>query len=58
MSAFTDAVFITFILNFFFKNERQRAVVDAFKHAWRGYRTYAWGRVCACLLFSYLALLF
>lgn len=26
------------------QNERQRAVVDAFKHAWQGYRTYAWGK--------------
>lgn len=25
------------------KNERQTAVVEAFKHAWKGYRTYAWG---------------
>jgi len=25
-------------------NERQRAVVAAFKHAWQGYRTYAWGK--------------
>ncbi|KAK6012508.1 glycosyl hydrolase family 47, partial [Ostertagia ostertagi] len=24
-------------------NERQQAVVDAFKHAWKGYRKYAWG---------------
>lgn len=24
-------------------NERQKAVHDAFKHAWRGYRQYAWG---------------
>lgn len=24
-------------------NERQKAVVDAFKHAWKGYETYAWG---------------
>lgn len=24
-------------------NERQTAVVDAFKHAWSGYKTYAWG---------------
>lgn len=24
-------------------NERQRAVVSAFKHAWKGYKTYAWG---------------
>lgn len=23
---------------------RQRAVVDAFRHAWKGYRTYAWGK--------------
>jgi len=26
------------------QNERQKAVVDAFKHAWQGYRTYAWGK--------------
>ncbi|XP_030853775.1 endoplasmic reticulum mannosyl-oligosaccharide 1,2-alpha-mannosidase-like [Strongylocentrotus purpuratus] len=25
------------------KNERQRAVVDAFKHAWKGYKAHAWG---------------
>lgn len=25
------------------QNERQRAVVAAFKHAWRGYKEYAWG---------------
>eukprot|EP00095_Tigriopus_kingsejongensis_P001707 maker-scaffold802_size95064-snap-gene-0.18 protein:Tk01707 transcript:maker-scaffold802_size95064-snap-gene-0.18-mRNA-1 annotation:"endoplasmic reticulum mannosyl-oligosaccharide -alpha-mannosidase" len=25
------------------QNERQKAVVGAFKHAWTGYRTYAWG---------------
>ncbi|XP_071488731.1 endoplasmic reticulum mannosyl-oligosaccharide 1,2-alpha-mannosidase-like [Diadema antillarum] len=25
------------------KNERQRAVVDAFKHAWKAYKQYAWG---------------
>lgn len=25
------------------KNERQQAVVDAFKHAWKAYKTYAWG---------------
>ncbi|VDO72951.1 unnamed protein product [Haemonchus placei] len=24
-------------------NDRQKAVVDAFKHAWEGYRKYAWG---------------
>nr|CAD7393479.1 unnamed protein product [Timema cristinae] len=24
-------------------NERQQAVVDAFKHAWKGYKKYAWG---------------
>ncbi|KAI9553083.1 hypothetical protein GHT06_020974 [Daphnia sinensis] len=24
-------------------NHRQRAVVDAFSHAWKGYKTYAWG---------------
>ena len=24
-------------------NERQKAVVQAFKHAWKGYREYAWG---------------
>lgn len=24
-------------------NERQRAVVDAFKHAWKGYKEFAWG---------------
>lgn len=26
------------------QNERQRAVVSAFQHAWQGYRRYAWGR--------------
>jgi len=26
------------------QNERQRAVVAAFQHAWQGYRTYAWGK--------------
>ena len=25
-------------------NDRQAAVVNAFKHAWKGYKTYAWGR--------------
>ncbi|QQP56563.1 alpha-1_2-Mannosidase, partial [Caligus rogercresseyi] len=25
-------------------NPRQSSVVDAFKHAWKGYRTYAWGQ--------------
>ena len=25
------------------QNERQRAVVDAFMHAWNSYKTYAWG---------------
>lgn len=25
------------------QNERQRAVVSAFQHAWQGYRSYAWG---------------
>lgn len=24
-------------------NERQRAVVDAFMHAWKGYKEFAWG---------------
>lgn len=24
-------------------NNRQKAVVDAFKHAWKGYREFAWG---------------
>ncbi|KAI4472103.1 mannosyl-oligosaccharide alpha-12-mannosidase-related [Holotrichia oblita] len=24
-------------------NERQRAIVDAFRHAWKGYKKYAWG---------------
>lgn len=24
-------------------NERQKAVVTAFKHAWKGYKEYAWG---------------
>lgn len=24
-------------------NERQRAVVGAFKHAWKGYKEFAWG---------------
>ena len=26
------------------QNERQRAVVEAFKHAWKGYKAYAWGQ--------------
>jgi len=26
------------------QNDRQKAVVDAFKHAWQGYRTHAWGK--------------
>ena len=26
------------------QNERQRAVVGAFQHAWQGYRTFAWGK--------------
>ena len=26
------------------QNERQRAVVESFQHAWQGYRTYAWGK--------------
>ena len=26
------------------QNERQKKVVEAFKHAWGGYRKYAWGR--------------
>ena len=26
------------------QNDRQRSVVEAFKHAWQGYRRYAWGR--------------
>ncbi|XP_026477334.1 endoplasmic reticulum mannosyl-oligosaccharide 1,2-alpha-mannosidase isoform X1 [Ctenocephalides felis] len=25
------------------KTERQKAVVEAFKHAWKGYKTFAWG---------------
>ncbi|KAL9989213.1 hypothetical protein ACROYT_G003737 [Oculina patagonica] len=25
------------------QNERQRKVIEAFKHAWKGYREYAWG---------------
>ena len=25
-------------------NERQKAVVEAFQHAWRAYKTYAWGK--------------
>lgn len=25
------------------RNERQQAVVDTFRHAWEGYRTFAWG---------------
>lgn len=25
------------------QNERQKKVVEAFKHAWEGYRKYAWG---------------
>ncbi|VDK52082.1 unnamed protein product [Anisakis simplex] len=25
------------------QNDRQREVVDAFKHAWKGYKEYAWG---------------
>ena len=24
-------------------NERQSAVISAFKHAWKGYKKYAWG---------------
>ena len=24
-------------------NERQKAVIDAFRHAWTGYRKFAWG---------------
>lgn len=24
-------------------NDRQRAVVDAFRHAWKGYKEFAWG---------------
>lgn len=24
-------------------NDRQKAVVDAFRHAWKGYKDYAWG---------------
>lgn len=26
------------------KNERQQAVVDAFMHAWKAYKEYAWGQ--------------
>lgn len=26
------------------QNDRQKAVVDAFKHAWQGYRSHAWGK--------------
>ena len=26
------------------QNQRQRAVVASFQHAWQGYRTYAWGK--------------
>ncbi|CAH1785249.1 unnamed protein product [Owenia fusiformis] len=26
------------------QNPRQRAVVEAFKHSWKGYKEYAWGR--------------
>jgi hypothetical protein len=26
------------------QNDRQKAVVDAFLHAWKGYRKYAWGQ--------------
>jgi len=26
------------------QNARQKAVVDAFLHAWNGYRKYAWGQ--------------
>ena len=26
------------------QNDRQRAVVGAFQHAWQGYRTYSWGK--------------
>lgn len=26
------------------ENEKQTAVVNAFRHAWKGYKTYAWGR--------------
>ena len=25
------------------ENERQKAVVEAFKHSWKAYRNYAWG---------------
>ena len=25
-------------------NDRQKAVVDAFRHAWKAYRLYAWGK--------------
>lgn len=25
------------------QNERQHAVVEAFRHAWKGYKSYAWG---------------
>ena len=25
------------------ENERMEAVVDAFRHSWQAYRTYAWG---------------
>ncbi|KAK7074061.1 hypothetical protein SK128_018458, partial [Halocaridina rubra] len=25
------------------RNERQEAIVQAMKHAWKGYKTYAWG---------------
>lgn len=25
------------------QNDKQKAVVDAFKHAWEGYKKYAWG---------------
>jgi len=26
------------------ENDRMQAVVDAFRHSWRAYRRYAWGR--------------
>lgn len=25
------------------QNDKQKAVVEAFKHAWKGYKKYAWG---------------
>ena len=52
MCDFTEFIFSTwawintYIYSLHFRgptNQRQKAVVDAFKHAWKGYKTYAWG---------------